>query len=192
LKRYIAHYGYFTIYAGNIISPNGLIISIEPHEKCYQGILKNVQINGLQKIVRRYNVGLSDHQGKAQMDILNERAFYDTENGEIDVVSFDQLCEKENIRPDIIKIDVHGAEGKVIKGMSNKLKNDVTHLFCETHSDGDMRGYSMIDIIQFLETAGMEVFVLSEFRKESGGKLIRINDKVLSTPGDSMLYARRK
>jgi FkbM family methyltransferase len=186
-----AHFGYFTIYAGNLTRPNGLVISIEPHKKCYEGILKNIDINGLQKIVRTYNVALSDQQGKAAMNVLNEREFYDTENGEIYAMTFDLLCEKENIKPDIIKIDVHGAEVKVLQGMITKLR-DVSYLFCETHNFLKKPGYKLTDIIKILEASGMEVLELKDYTKASGGELVKITEKALLAPKTQMLYARRK
>jgi FkbM family methyltransferase len=185
-----AHYGYFTIYAGKLIGSAGQVISIEPHIKFYSHLLKNIEINGLIGVIRTFNVALSEKEGKAQMEGWDERVLHEVENGNIQVVTFDQLCEKENIRPDIIKIDVHKAEGKVLSGMPNTLQNKVTHLFCELHND--MQGYTTCKIIQILQTAGLEVFEFTKHREESGGKIVPITDGLLSNHDDRMLYARRK
>jgi hypothetical protein len=100
------------------------------------------------------------------------------------------LCKKEDIQPDIIKIDVHGAEGKVLSGMPYILKNKVSHLFCELHDD--LLGYTISDIIQILETAGLEVLEFTEHRDVSGGKLVPISSDLLSNYRDRMIYARRR
>jgi FkbM family methyltransferase len=184
-----AHYDYFTIYAGKLIGPRGHVISIEPHKKYYNRLLKNIQINGLKENIRKFNLALSDKEGQANMEGWDERVLHEVGNGNVQVVTFDQLCKKENIRPDIIKIDVHGAEGKVLAGMSDTLKNKVSHLFCELHDD--MLGYTINNIIQILETAGLEVLEFTKHREVSGGKLVPISSDLLSHYDDRMLYARR-
>jgi len=126
----------------------------------------------------------------AYMEGFDERVIHEVGDGNIQVVTFDRFCAKENIWPDIIKIDVHGAEGKVLAGMSDTLKNKVSHLFCETHSD--LLGYTIRGIIQILEAAGLEVFEFTKHRELSGGKLLPISSDLLSNHDDRMLYARRK
>ncbi len=185
-----AHYGYFTIYAGKLIGSSGQVISIEPHIEFYAHLLKNIKLNGLKETVRTFNLALSDKEGKANMEGWDERVLHEAGNGKIQVVTCDQLCERENIRPDIIKIDVHGAEGKVLDGMPDILKNKVSHLFCELHKD--MLGYTIRHIIQILEDACLEVFEFTKHRDVYGGKLLPINSDFLSSYNDRMLYARRK
>lgn len=184
-----AHYGYFTIYAGKLIGTRGQVISIEPHKRYYIRLLKNIQINGLKGNIRTFNLALSDKEGHANMEGWDERVLHEVRNGDIQVITFDQLCKRENIRPDIIKIDVHGAEGKVLAGMSNTLKNKVSHLFCELHDD--LLGYTIREIIQILEVAGLEVFEFTKHRDVSGGGLAPISSDFLSHYDDRMLYARR-
>lgn len=183
-----AHYGYFTIYAGRLIGSGGQVISIEPNMKHYSRLLKNIEINGLKKVTRTFNLALSDKDGMANMGGWDERVLHEIGNGNTQVVRFDQLCARENIWPDIIKIDVHGAEGKVLAGMPDTL-NKVSHLFCELHDD--LLGYTITEIIQILEVAGLEVFEFTEHRKVSGGKLVPISSDLLSNYNDRMLYARR-
>jgi FkbM family methyltransferase len=185
-----AHLGYFTIYAGKLIGSSGQVISIEPNMKNYSRLLKNIEINGLKEITRIFNLALSDKDGMANMEGYDERVIHEVRDGNIQVVTFDRFCAEENIWPDIIKIDVHGAEGKVLAGMSDSLKNKVSHLFCETHSD--LLGYTIRGIIQILEAAGLEVFEFTKHRESSGGKLVPITSDLLSNHNDRMLYARIK
>jgi len=185
-----AHLGYFTVYAGKLIGSSGKVISIEPNMKHYSRLLKNIEINGLKEIPRTFNLALSDRNGTANMGGWDERVLHEVADGNIQVVTFDDLCAKENIWPDIIKIDVHGAEGKVLAGMSDVLKNKVSHLFCELHSD--LLDYTVREIIQILEVAGLEVLEIAKHRELSDGKLVPISSDLLSNCHDRMLYARRK
>lgn len=185
-----AHIGYFTIYAGKLIGSSGHVISIEPNLKHYTRLLKNIKINGLDENTLIFNLALSDKDGMATMEGFDERVLHEVGGGNIQVVTFDRFCAEENIWPDIIKIDVHGAEGKVLAGMSETLHNKVSHLFCELH--GNLLGYTIREILHILEAAGLEVSEFAKHRDSSGGKLVPINSDFLSNYHDKMIYARRK
>ncbi len=185
-----AYIGYFTIYAGKLTGSGGQVISIEPNVKHYARLLKNIKLNGLNEHIRAFHLALSDKDGMATMKGYDERVLHEVGDGNIRMITFDRLCEEENIRPDIIKIDVHGAEGKVLTGMPNTLQHKVSHVFCELHND--LLGYTIKEILHILEAAGLEVFEFTKHRDSSGGKLVPINNEFLSSYDDRMLYARRK
>lgn len=184
-----AHYGYFTIIAGKVLGPGGKVISIEPNPKCYNRLLENININKLNGIVKTYNIGLSENEGRATMGSWDNRKTINDNNGDIVLLSFDELCSKEHITPDIVKIDVFGAEGNILSGMSNTLHH-VSHLFCELHED--MNGYTAKDIITVMESAGLEVFEFTRHRQETGGDIVPICDEFFSDHIDRMLYGRRE
>lgn len=184
-----AHYGYFTIIAGKLLGAGGRVISIEPNPECHNRLLENIDINNLNGIVTTYNIGLSDHEGRASMGAWDNRKTIIDKNGNIVLVSFDELCRMENITPDIVKIDVFGAEGNILSGMSDTL-HEVTHLFCELHED--MNGYTAKDIVTIMENAGLEVFEFTKHRHDLGGEIVPLSDELFSDHVDRMLYATRK
>lgn len=183
-----AHYGYFTIIAGKVLGSGGKVISIEPNPKSYKRLLKNITINNLNEIVRTYNIGLSEYEGRAKMGSWDNRKTINDSRGSIVLMSFDELCGKEHITPDIIKIDVFGAEGNILSGMPETLRQ-VSHIFCELHED--MNGYTAKDIITMMESAGLEVFEFTRHRQETGGDIVPIRDEFFSDHVDRMLYGKR-
>lgn len=183
-----AHYGYFTIIGGKVLGPGGRVISIEPNPNCNKCLLKNITINNLNEVVKTYNIGLAEREGRAKMGSWDNRKTIDDRSGSIELMSFDELCCKEHITPDLIKIDVFGAEGNILSGMPNTLRQ-VSHLFCELHED--MNGYTAKDIITMMESAGLEVFEFTRHRQETGGDIVPISDEFSSDHVDRMLYARR-
>ena len=185
-----AHYGYFTMIAGKVLGPGGCVISIEPNPKSYNRLLKNIKINNLNKIVRTYNLGLSEEEGAAHMGGWDNRKTIIDNRGDILLVSFDELCTKEHINPDIVKIDVFGAEVNVLSGMHESLKNKVSHVFCELHKD--MNGYTAKDIVEIMANAGLEVFEFTKHRKDTGGELVPISEEFFLDHADRMLYGRRR
>lgn len=98
-------------------------------------------------------------------------------------------CAEQGIRPDIVKIDVHGAEGKVLSGMKNVLAKNVRRLFCELHDD--LHGCTVSDLVRLLEEGGLAVSEFTGHRDDAGGGLVPLGDDLLRQPFDRMLYATR-
>ena len=184
-----AHIGYFTVYAGNLLGRRGSVISIEPNRDYYRQLLKNIEINCLQENTKTFQIALSNKTCKAEMGGWEDRDLIEFERGKIDVMTFDQLCEIEGIKPDIIKIDVHGAEYKVLSGMTSTLDNHVKHLLLETHSEDVMQGYNIPDVINFFDSTKFELFKLNDFRLNMRVEIVPIDDYVHA---DTMLYIRRR
>jgi FkbM family methyltransferase len=109
--------------------------------------------------------------------------------GSVKAFPFDELAKRESIEPDVVKVDVHGAEGNVIKGMKNSLRRSVSHIYCELHQEMT-DGYSARDVIHALQDAGLETFEFSGFRTERG-HLVSILDDPTLPPGGIMVYGRK-
>jgi hypothetical protein len=56
-------------------------------------------------------------------------------------VTLDELCKRERLTPTILKMDVHGAEGKIVLGMSGMLAK-VEYILLEMHALSYLRDYS--------------------------------------------------
>jgi len=184
-----AHIGYFTVYAGNLLGKRGNIISIEPNQDYHRQLLKNIELNRLHENTKTYQIGLSNKIGKAKVGGWEERDLIESEMGNVDVMTFDQLCKTEGIKPDIIKIDVHGAEYKVLSGMNHTLENHVKHIFLETHSEDLMQGFHIPDVINFFESTKFELFKLKDFRRSMSDEIVPIGADLHA---DMMIYIRRR
>ena len=189
-----AHIGYYAIYAGNLLGNRGSVVAIEPNERYFGALKKNIKLNGLEETTKAYNLALSDGIGKAEMGGDGDRYFIQSDTGDIEVISFDELCERENIRPDIVKIDVYGAEVKVLLGMTGALGSYVKHMFLETHRTDLMHGFDIDDVLGILKDQNLEVFEITDFREEHGGELVPVNSETFmdfKEHYDRMLYIRR-
>ena len=195
-----AHYGYYTLYMSKLVGVSGKVYSFEPNEGYFDVLSRNVEINHLRN-VRLYQIALSDKRGNVVLETskefqsygltLERRKMRSAKPGELSVpaLPFDQLGQEENILPNIVKIDVHGAEGNVIYGMRNSLKHSVEHLYCELHNEM-CDGYTTRDIIDALQDTGMETFEFHGFRSKEG-KLLEIRNILDDLRGDRMIYARK-
>ncbi len=127
-----ANVGYYTIIAGKI-NPKIKILAIEP-ETVNLGFLKrNIQLNKI-KNVQVFEGIANNRTGKATLFISpNSSGEHSTviKNNKkllVNSTTIDELVKKLNLSPSIIKIDVEGAEGDVIKGSIrtiNKYRPDL-------------------------------------------------------------------
>ena len=85
--------------------------------------------------------------------------------------TLDNLCKKNRINPEVIKIDVHGAEGLVLRGSISILKNNCKIILLELHSDEYLNKFSQGDtrasIIKILLKNDYSCLLVSSFRDDN-------------------------
>ena len=134
-----AHAGYFTVMASGLVGPDGTVVSFEPDETNFECLEKNTSdcdnviavnaavtsISGLVTLYRKPDAGhhtllKSDNVGTAQVTAW----------------TLDDYAKDHGI-PDVVKIDVEGAEGLVLDGMADLLAGDkLKAVICEDWADG--------------------------------------------------------
>ena len=76
----------------------------------------------------------------------------------------DVFKDKEHI-PNILKMDVHGAEGKILAGSNKLLSKNIKYLLMELHTDHDLKkfspGFSKVQIIQNLIENDLNCYLIS-------------------------------
>ncbi len=200
-----AHYGWYTLYLASLIGNRGIVFSIEPSETVFTILRRNTELNNLQN-VRLYKIPLSDKQETASMVIggrcpwerrymaVNESEAAARSEMSVRAVTFDELNEKEAIKPNIVKIDVHGVWRKVIEGMKSSILKDVQHLYIELDKLEENLSSQYEDtkyVIQLLKNMDMHVFQIDNFRSKDGGQIVQADASDISRAGKpcAMLYA---
>ena len=83
-------------------------------------------------------------------------------------ITLDEVCDQKKINPEILKIDVHGAEKKVLMGSKNILDKKVKIIILELHSNEYIKKFSddsnRKEVIEFLIAKKFKCFLISEFR----------------------------
>ena len=118
-----ASVGYYTLLASKLVGSTGKVYSFEPAEESQQVLARNLAENEIKNVVV-YNCALSNNKEfKTKLyigDAPGQNSLIDSDNRQFKEVNndiFDRLNKKENIIPDMIKIDVEGAQLEVLKGM---------------------------------------------------------------------------
>ncbi len=151
-----AHFGYHTLCFANLVNANGQVLAFEPNPYNLDRLKINIEKN--KKISKRIIVidkALSNNTSKINMsissdvdgskssggylknipikplDIKNYKGFKDII---VDTIKIDDFIIFNKAKdPDIIKIDVEGAESLVLSGASELLKRKHPLLFIEIH-----------------------------------------------------------
>ena len=159
-----ANLGFYSLLAANCSGVD--VAAFEPHPTTVKRLRKNVELNNKKSAIKVLNVALSDSEGRARFDPMeldsHGRAHLasDEISGiiEVQTSSGDKLIETGIVpRPDIVKIDVEGAEHLVIKGMRSALLS-CRVLFCEVHPMYiEKYGSSAEDLEKTLKNMGFSV-----------------------------------
>jgi FkbM family methyltransferase len=132
-----AHVGFYTLLSAELAGKEGKVFSFEPLMANYEYLKKHIEINNYKNITP-FNVAVSDREGFAFFARgENTSTGHLTNEGEIRVRTIaidDWINNKKLPIPNILKIDVEGAEFNVLKGAVNLLEARRPIIFLSTHS----------------------------------------------------------
>lgn len=164
-----ANIGYYVLLEASLLSKNGKIYAIEPEPHNLELLKKNVQLNNYQDFVEIYPLAVSDQEGTAKLYVSRCSNLHNIfrpheKNGDsIDVktVTVDGfLKDKEPVS--FIRMDIEGAECRVINGMTETLSHAKKgmKLFIELHPHiAKGTDWSVVDLLKKLKSYGFEVLV---------------------------------
>jgi len=132
-----AHHGLYSMMAAYIIGQEGKVFSFEADKQNYKILRRNAELNNYSQIECFYR-------------FVGEK---DSENG-----TNENYCTLDRqlagIKPDIIKIDVEGAENSVIRGGAKIIAAAKPVIICELHP---IKGADVGEIVRFLKSLGYKV-----------------------------------
>lgn len=157
--------GFFTIICSKLVGPQGRVYAFEPMPQNAATLRRNVALNGLENVVVVERAAASS-TGTAELMISSWSAFHalavdgvDPPHGSrsritVETVTLDDFVAAGDIRsPDLVKIDVEGAELQVIKGMSEMILATKPLLLCELHGTNS-------EYLRMLDSLGYDVQAL--------------------------------
>lgn len=145
------------------------VIAFEPYPPNYNQLLSNIS-KDLDN-VDIYQLALSDSDGKAEFAVSDPRVGHATgglKEGGVSVrtAKGDSIVEREGLEsPDVVKIDVEGAEGKVVEGMRDTLSN-CRKIYCEVHLPANQResiesyDWKFLEFLNELADLGFDIHIL--------------------------------
>lgn len=169
--------GYFACYVSSFLSDCEDVYAVESNPRFCDAIHHSIRLNGFSKL-KVYNAVLSDRFEAASIEdtavIPRSSAHTNTRKNIVQTIPLDDLCQRERISPNIVKIDVHGAEGKVLMGMQRLLRDILQFVILELHPADWLEKYSVgvsrAELLALLEQCGFNNFYVAGHRyKRSDG-----------------------
>lgn len=134
-----AHVGFYTLLASELVGDKGRVFSFEPNPRNIAYLRKHMDLNHRNNI-QIFETAVSEKTGSHFFSV-EENSFYGkiSKDGQLEVktVALDDLVDGEKLLPpDVVKIDVEGAELAVLRGAAGILRKYRPVLFLSTHGRG--------------------------------------------------------
>jgi FkbM family methyltransferase len=154
-------------------NPDATVHAIEAARRTYGRLLANIQLNRLTKRVHCTNKAVASDRGYETFQrfrgenilgigdsFMPKEIAAQASEERVETISLDQFCEEQGITPDLIKIDVEGAEILALDGMRALLDGPKPTLLIEVTPQ------TAVEVHTRLSDAGYRVQVIDERRKE--------------------------
>ncbi len=187
------HIGYVTMHLADLVGESGRVVVFEPGRNNLPYLRANVQLLPGLEIVEK---AVSDRDGAAAFfeeqltgqnnSLLGDyerfaenrtRAFSDQvyQRREVTTIRLDTFLQQCALRPDLVKIDIEGAECLALRGAAKMLTEQHPMLMVEVTS-------CAAEVFQLLMTAGYMLFT-PEGRRLADGE--RLNDNICALHPDT-------
>lgn len=171
-----AHIGYYSLLCASKAT-KGKIFAFEPVPQNFNLLQKNIILNGLTNI-EPIQKAVSNQNNNVSLFLSNDsntgdnRFFGDSVFGKlgeqksikVSCLKLDDFFKEYNILPNVIKMDIQGAESLALKGMKNTLQNvENLILFTEFWPKGIIStGESPQEFLETVNEYGFKIFEIDE------------------------------
>ncbi|NHK31232.1 MAG: FkbM family methyltransferase [Asgard group archaeon] len=199
-----AYLGFYSVLTSKILT-NGEVISFEMNKNSYEILNKNLEINECYNVITT-NKAVTDYNGTAkyvtngiftsalsQLDKQLEHANIN-EDKVVETTTLDAFFKNNYKKPDIIKIDVEGAEMNVLNGMENILnQNKNLMLFVEIHPNHLKHKFksSEKEVLSKLMDIGFSVFQIKNIRRSKEKMELKQLNMNTNLRYNTMIYAQK-
>lgn len=131
-----ANVGFYTLLAATLGGASGRVVAFEPAPRNLQYLKRHLRLNRVTNVTV-VEAAVADQKGTASFDegpVHSEGRLADCGRLRVDVVTVDDLVNGEKLpAPDCLKIDVEGAEFRVLQGAAQTLAARHPIVFLATH-----------------------------------------------------------
>ncbi len=195
-----ANLGYYTCIALQLMS-SGQVHAFEMDNRNFSLLQANVALNKTDTDVHLYNQAVSDteqvlsyfrnSQSSVALSLKSTSASRGAEKIDVDSVRLDSVFTGEGVLPDLVKIDVEGAELDVLRGM-RRLLETVHKLYIEIHPKRlQTTGQSAQDVLQLLAEYFV-LFVVTDPRRGRASELSPIQPDTAPQNGNFFVIAEQR
>jgi FkbM family methyltransferase len=159
-----ANIGYFSLLMAKQVGLKGTVVAFEPIPSVYNSLYQNLSLNHCLQ-VKAEQKAVADKVGEANMhfDEASPLSFLskldNMGNLTVPVITIDDYLKTQSLTDlNFVKIDVEGAEDRVIAGMLQSLQNFKPTVLVEIHSNSGEESFSL----NRLQQLDYKLFLVSE------------------------------
>jgi FkbM family methyltransferase len=158
-----ANLGAYTLLFGQWVGANGRVVAFEPSPASQAGLLRHVQMNDLVDRVEIVRAAVTDRVGTADFHVDRfggASSLYTAGQAApttvtVETTTLDAFCAARGLTPNVLKVDVEGAELEVLRGAREVLSSPQLSTFVELHpSVWSARGFSAAEVARELHGLG--------------------------------------
>jgi FkbM family methyltransferase len=169
-----AHFGYFSLLAARLVGTSGQVVALEASKKTFDILEQNTRAFGQ---IKSNHLAAAAQQGQLEFyefpDLYSEYnsteitqfeqeswiAKYKPEKIVVPAIPIDSLIESGCLTPNVIKIDVEGAEFHVLQGMKTFLASDNSCSIVMEYLSAERGNEAHQKARDFMRSLGYETFV---------------------------------
>ena len=176
-----ANAGFYTLACSRLAGATGHVWAFEPFAENAFNVLQHLRLNAISNVTL-VQAAVADRSGVAGFEIAQSNSMgmlsSQAKGYLVPTISLDQLLHDQTLpMPDLIKMDVEGAEAAVLEGARALLQRRSAVLLIALHGDAPMRACQAL-----LEEAGYEVFSLDGKRLVADAAFV---DEIYAVPAAS-------
>lgn len=165
-----ANIGLLSLMAARGVMPGGSVHSFEPNPKVFRFLVENFRLNSITEGCQQYECALADEDAISRFYIRK----YGDDLGSISKATHLANCSvkvqvsrgdtvlKDLSQITLLKIDVEGAELRVLKGFQGLIDRIKFILFEADSKMMESHGLSLSQLIDFLEPRGFRILTVAE------------------------------
>lgn len=160
--------GWHSLIASKIVGEKGRVVSFEPHPAYFKRLRQNIALNNIRNVFP-FRFAISDTNETARFFQNGEASSLESNSStgssfQVNSIRLDDFIKKTKLlRVDVLKIDVEGAEMKVLKGAKHIILKWKPDLLLEV-IDKQLQSFGSTrkELLSFLNELGYKAYVFTD------------------------------
>jgi len=198
-----ANDGLYTLLASRLVGPSGQVWAFEPSEREFMRLQQNLSLNKISN-VRPLRVALADVNGETELAVAEDEhagqntlgsfscAIQSLRKETVSMRRLDDLFSEERLnRLDLIKVDIEGAETRLISGAFKLLRNlRPVVLFEASETALQNTGSSSTQLLDLFRKLGYDIYSFaSETGRPIAAKAGEFSGNMIAAPAEAGIVA---
>jgi FkbM family methyltransferase len=149
-----ANQGIFTFASASLVGDKGKVFSFEPQPYAVRCLEDNINLNKLENVTIT-EAAVSDQVGHVTLDVSQSNVaasivndFGGTKTLEVETIRLDDIAKQYGEMPNVIKLDVEGAEYMAMQGASEIMKEGKPVLVLEMWDTADPHSVQCFELLE--------------------------------------------